>query len=355
MATEYALRMGDGSRVFMTKDKIKEDVLAGAGNAVDYGEVPDLSANEVEKLIEIITMPGKAVSVEYGMEVPVTHDISTIRLDGDQGNSGVGIPSSRLVGILTHERAFGADTMELGHIDYSYKPVKPIVSQECQTMEMCQNLTTIPLFYGAMPNMGLYYTPDGPFENPGDLMKAFKLEEAFASIEHSAEHLSRDIVWIMQKLWASGADGVNLDTTAAAGDGDAFGTLTAVKALRQQFPDMYIEVGMAGESIIGMHGMLEFEGHALAGLWPQQQAPVVEKAGASVFGPVVNTNTSRTFPWNLARSITFIKAAAKASKIPVHVDMGMGVGGIPMLETPPIDAVTRASKAMVEMAGVDGI
>ena len=35
--------------------------------------------------------------------------------------------------------------------------------------------------------------------------------------------------------------------------------------------------------------------------------------------------------------------------------MGMGVGGIPMLETPPIDAVTRASKAMVEIAGVDGI
>jgi len=26
-----------------------------------------------------------------------------------------------------------------------------------------------------------------------------------------------------------------------------------------------------------------------------------------------------------------------------------------MLETPPIDAVTRASKAMVEIAGVDGI
>jgi len=26
-----------------------------------------------------------------------------------------------------------------------------------------------------------------------------------------------------------------------------------------------------------------------------------------------------------------------------------------MLETPPIDAVTRANKAMVEIAGVDGI
>ena len=78
----------------------------------------------------------------------------------------------------------------------------------------------IPLFYGAMPNMGLYYTPDGPFENPGDLMKAFKIQEAWESMEHAAEHLTRDTVWVMQKLFASGADGVNFDTTAAAGDGD---------------------------------------------------------------------------------------------------------------------------------------
>lgn len=355
MATEYILRMGDGKRVSMTKEQIKEDTLAGAGNAVDYGLVPELSADEIDKLIEICTMPGKSVSVEYGMEIPVSHDIGTIRLDGDQGNSGVGIPSSRLVGMMMHERAFGADTMELGHIDYSFKPVKPIVSNECQMMEVAQQNMIVPLFYGAMPNMGLYYTPDGPFENPGDLLKAFKLEEAFASMEHSAEHLTRDIVWIMQKLMASGADGVNLDTTGAAGDADAYGTLTAVKALREEFPEMYIEVGSAGESWIGMHGMLEFEGTVLAGLWPHQQVKLVEKAGASIFGPAVNTNTSRTFPWNLARSVAFTKECCKASTIPIHADMGMGVGGIPMLETPPIDAVTRASKAIVEIAGADGI
>jgi dimethylamine--corrinoid protein Co-methyltransferase len=33
----------------------------------------------------------------------------------------------------------------------------------------------------------------------------------------------------------------------------------------------------------------------------------------------------------------------------------MGVGGIPMLETPPIDAVTRASKALVEIGKADGL
>ena len=218
MATEYALRMGDGKRIFLTKEKIMEEIEAGTANAADLGEIPTLNANEVDKLAEILMMPGKAVSVEQGMEVPVTHDIGTIRLDGDQGNSGVGIPSSRLVGCMMHERAFGADTMELGHIDYSFKPVKPVVSNECQAMEVCQQNMIIPLFYGAMPNMGLYYTPDGPFENPGDLMKAFKIQKAWESMEHAAEHLTRDTIWIMQKLFASGADGVNFDTTAAAGD-----------------------------------------------------------------------------------------------------------------------------------------
>ncbi len=355
MATEYALRMGDGKRVFLTKEKIIEEIEAGTADAADLGEISTLSGDEIDKLAEILMMPGKAVSVEQGMEVPVTHDIGTLRIDGDQGNSGVGIPSSRLVGCMMHERAFGADTMELGHIDYSFKPVKPVIANECQAMEVCQQNMIIPLFYGAMPNMGLYYTPDGPFENPGDLMKAFKIQEARESMEHAAEHMTRDMVWIMQRLFASGTDGVNFDTTAAAGDGDFYGTLHAVEALRTQFPDMYIEVGMAGELVLGMHGELEYDGVGLAGLWPHQQAPLVAKAGANVFGPVVNTNTSKTSAWNLARAVTFIKAAVEVSTLPCHVDMGMGVGGIPMLETPPIDAVTRASKAMVEIAGVDGI
>jgi dimethylamine--corrinoid protein Co-methyltransferase len=355
METEYLLRMGDGKRISLTKKQIFEEIEEGSANAADLGEIPFLSGDELETLAEILMMPGKVVSVEQGMEVPVTHDIGTLRLDGDQGNSGVGIPSSRLVGSMMHERAFGADTMELGHIDYSFKPVKPVVANECQAMEVCQQNMIIPLFYGAMPNMGLYYTPDGPFENPGDLMKLFKIDKARESMEHAAEHLTRDTVWVMQRLMASGADGVNFDTTGAAGDGDMYGTLNAVEALRARFPDMYIELGMAGEMVLGMHGELEYDGVRLAGLWPHQQAPLAAKAGANVFGPVCNTNTSRTSAWNLARAVTFIKAAVSASPIPCHVNMGMGVGGIPMLETPPVDAVTRASKAMVEIAGVDGI
>ncbi len=355
MAKEYFLRMGDGLKIFMTKEDIMADIEAGANDAAELGDVPALSEDEMQKMADIIMSPNRIVGVEPGMEVPVTHDIGAIRIDGDQGNSGVGIPASRLVGSMVHERAFGADTMELGHIDYSYKPVKPVISQECQTMESCQQNMIVPMLYGAMPNMGLYYTPDGPFENPGDLMKAFKIEEAQASIFHAAEHGTRDMVWIMQRLQHVGCDGVNFDTIGAAGDGDFYASLHAIEALRKEFPGIYIEAGMAGELVLGMHGELEYDGTTLAGLWPHQQAPLAAKAGANIFGPVCNTNTSRSSAWNLARSVTFMKAAVEASPIPCHVDMGMGVGGIPMLETPPIDAVTRASKAMVEIAGVDGI
>ena len=65
MATEYALRMGDGKRIFLTKEKIMEEIEAGTANAADLGEIPTLNANEVDKLAEILMMPGKAVSVAW--------------------------------------------------------------------------------------------------------------------------------------------------------------------------------------------------------------------------------------------------------------------------------------------------
>ena len=355
MVKEYALRMGDGKRVFLTKDQIVEHVHAGSEDAADLGSIPTLSSNEMEALIDILMIPGRMVGVEIGKEVPVTHDIGTLRLDGDQGNSGVGIPSSRLVGMMMHERAFGADSMELGHIDYSFKPVKPVIAQEMQAMEVVQQNMIVPVLYGAMPNMGLYYRPDGPFDNPGDLMKAFKIKEAQKATEDAADHLTRDTVWIMQKMMKSGADGVNFDTCGAAGDGDLFGTLRAVEMLRKEFPEMYIETGMAGELVLGLHGELKYDGQTLAGMWPHQQVKLMAKAGSNIYGPAINTSTSASSAWNLARAVTFVKAAVEASTIPVHVNMGMGVGGIPMFETPTIDAVSHASKAMVEIAGVDGI
>jgi dimethylamine--corrinoid protein Co-methyltransferase len=104
-----------------------------------------------------------------------------------------------------------------------------------------------------------------------------------------------------------------------------------------------------------MHGELQYNGVRLAGLYPHQQVKLAEKAGVTIFGPVVNTNTNRTIPWNLSRAVTFIKACVEASSIPIHANMGMGVGAVTVNDHPPIDVVSRASKAMVEITRLDGL
>ena len=351
----HLTRMGDGSRVEMTRERIMADIQDGTADAADMGEMPALSMDEMERLCDIICDRNRVVGVEPGHEVVLTYDIGQLDFTGDNGNSGNGVDMGRLEGALLHERALGSDTFELAHADYSIKPVKPIIANEMQAMEEIQNEIVIPYFYGAMPNMGLYYAPDGPYGNPADLMREFKLEESFASSEAASEHMARDIEYVSTRLMKAGADGFNFDTTASAGDADFVGTLKGVEALRKACPGAYINVGMAGESVMGIHGSIEFHGQTVAGLYPHQQVKLAEEAGASVFGPVCNTNTSRSLAWNLSRAVTFMKACVDAASIPCHVNMGMGVGGIPMCETPPIDAVTRCSKAMVEIANVDGI
>jgi len=206
-----------------------------------------------------------------------------------------------------------------------------------------------------MPNSGLYYAPDGPYGNPADLMREFKIDEALQAAEFTADHLAKDIEYVTPKLVAAGADGFNFDTTASAGDADFVGTLKGVEALRKACPHTYIMLGMAGESVMGIHGSIKYKGEVVAGKYPHQQVKLAEKAGANVFGPVVNTNTSKSLAWNMARSVTFVKECVRVAKIPCHVNMGMGVGGIPMWETAPNDAVTRCNKAMVEVAKVDGV
>jgi dimethylamine--corrinoid protein Co-methyltransferase len=352
---DYRVRIGDGSLKYLSKKEIKEDIEDGTKDAADRGEIPELTDDDKERLLEIVTEPNKIVSVSPGEEVVMTNDVGTLTIQGDQGNSGVGLPLDRIQCILTQERAFGSDTMELAHTDYSFKPVKPIIAMEQQALEQAELLTVIPVFYGAMPNLGQYYVIDGPFPNPNDLYRDLKIKEARESQEECAEHASNNMSWIGQRLWEVGCEGLNFDTTAAAGDTDFYATLTATEELKKTTSEMCIEMGMAAEYVLGMHGELKYGGELLAGLYPHQQVKVAEKAGVDIFGPVVNTNTSKSFPWNIARALTFVKECVKQSNIPIHVNMGMGVGGIPMYETPPVDAVTRASKAMVQIAHVDGI
>ena len=90
--------------------------------------------------------------------------------DRGQDGGGVGVPLSRMQAILTYERACGADTTSMGHSDYSFKPVKSIINFEMNEYYTASQMTTAPFFYGAQPNMGLYYQPDGPCVNPAELL-----------------------------------------------------------------------------------------------------------------------------------------------------------------------------------------
>ncbi len=353
--TDYITRMGDGRTVYMTKEEIMSDIVDGMADGADAAGVPELTQDDMDRICEVVCDENRTVSVARGKEVVMTEDGGPYKIMIDSGSSGNGVEVSRLQSIMIHERSMGMDSFQLAHIDYSIKAVKPIISYEMQAMEQVVLNTTIPMFYGAMPNMGLYYSPDGPYGNPADLMREFKMEEAMDQAEKAAEHLARDIDYVASAMISAGAEGFNFDTTASAGDADFVGTLNGVTEIRKKFPNAYIVMGMSAENVLGIHGSIEYDGTPVAGLYPHEQVKLAEKAGVNVFGPVVNTNTSRSFAWNIARAVTIVKECEKVSNIPCHVNMGMGVGGIPMSELPPIDAVTRASKLMVEIAGVDGI
>jgi len=347
-------RMGDGSVVEVTPDELRNELVTGSEDAADKGQVPALDENEVDKLVEIFSAPWRIVGVEPGHEVPLTKDETACTLISSQLSSGAHLPISREAAIEVFERVFAFDTMELGWIDYSFKPAKPMVSLDQVSIERLLATTVFPVLYGAMPNMGLYYTPDGPFTNPADLLPLMKMDEAREAEMNAAELCREDMVYMCQRFDEIGADGIDFDTTASAGDADFWATLKTVEELKKT-TDLGIEVGMSGEFILGMHGEVEYDGQRLAGLFPHQQLKLVEKAGADIFGPVCNTKTNKTTPWNVARAATFVKEVTKTATIPIHVNVGMGVGGVPMFETPPIDALTRASVAMVEVAKVDGL
>lgn len=342
-------RMGDGFPVELSEGELMRDLVEGTEDAADRGNIPALSKEELQYLFDIFSSPYRFVSVEPGNEVVLSYDGAPLKM------MRTAVNVHRIQSLQIYEKLMGADTIELGHVDYSFKPVKPIVGMEQTVLEQTLMVTHVPLFYGAMPNLGLYSQPDGPFPNPSELLPQGKIAEARASYENAVEDAVKDIVYVASAMYESGADGINLDTVGAAGDADFLAGLKATEILRKKYPDICIELGMAGEFVLGLHGELTYEETRLAGLYAHEQVKVAEKAGVTIFGPVVNTKTSMSSPWNLSRAITFIKACCEAASVPIHVNMGMGVGGVTMTNQPPIDIVSRASKAMVEICRLDGL
>ncbi len=347
---KYFTRMGDGSIVHMTEQEIRQDIEEGIQDAAKRGKIDPLTDDEKEKLYQIITMPGSIVGVEHGMQIVTSNDSGS-----DKINTKCGIPTSRDVNAMIHERLLGCDSVDIGYSDYNYKTVKGVAKREATVLKQALNYCTMPLFYGAMPNLGFYTKPDGPVDNWAVLLPEGKIEEALAAQEEAVDHAVRDIVYVAEQMNDVGADGFMLDTSGAAGDADFLVALKATEIIRDRFPDMPVEIGMAGEFVLGMHGKIKYNDVRLAGLYPHKQVKLVEQAGASIFGAVVNTNSNRSFPWNIGRVCTFVKACTDVAEIPVHANVGMGVCGIPMCENLPSDIVSRADKALIEICKIDGL
>lgn len=343
MEPRIPTRMGDGSLARLTRSELRADLEEGTAAAAKRAKVEPLDAGELDHLLDIFASAARFTAVDIGAEVVLSYDGT-----GTQQNE-------RIDGLVVYEQMLGADSGELFHQDYCYHAAAKLVAGEAQTMHDAQHRLTMPLHYGSQADLGRYSAPDGPVPNWSELMPLGRIDEAREAQEEAVGYARADMRRVADVLWEAGADGLDFDTSGAAGDAEFGAVLEVVRGLRRDYPPMSIEIGMASEFVLGMHGEVEFDGVRLAGLWPRAQLQVAEQAGATIFGPCVNVNTTRSVAWNVARAVTILKPCTVAASIPVHVNAGMGVCGVPMYGIPPVDAVSRVAKSMVDLLHVDGL
>ena len=344
MAQRIPTRLGDGSLVELTRAELEADLHAGSEAAVKRAKVDPLTQDDIDHLLDIFSSPAKFSAVDYGDEVILSFD-----------GSGYADISSPVLEQVIYQNHHGADMIELWHHDYSYKAVRTVLPFQTQMLKDAQQQTVVPLNYGAMPDLGRYSQPDGPAPNWSQLMPLGKIAEAREAQVEAMVHLEHDMWCVIEGMVDAGVDGIDFDTAGAAGDADLLATLRVARKVRDTWPDIGVEIGQAAELVLGMHGELEYDGLRLAGQWPLGQLHACTAAGATIFGPAVNVNTTKSLAWNTARACALIKPVTAEATIPVHVNAGMGVGGVPMTPDPPTDATSRASKALVDICKIDGL
>ena len=67
------------------------------------------------------------------------------------------------------------------------------------------------------------------------------------------------------------------------------------------------------------------------------------------------SDCNKSFAWNISRVTTWVKKTTASIDIPVHVNCGMGVGGVCMTEMLPVDVVCRADMCLIEIGRIDGL
>ena len=120
--TDIITRMGDGSTVELTPDQLREDILEGSEAAARKAKIPALTDADRDYLFEMFTCPSRIWGVSRGNEAIMSKDGGTNTLISSRLSCGVAAPIGREAAVRLFESAFGFDTMEVGHTDYSVKP-----------------------------------------------------------------------------------------------------------------------------------------------------------------------------------------------------------------------------------------
>jgi dimethylamine--corrinoid protein Co-methyltransferase len=327
--------MGDGAITHLTRSEIRAEVEAGTAIGAKRAKVPPLEPDEIDHVVDIYASPARFTGVDLGDEIILSCD-----------GTGMKTHATRQQDMQSFEQWLGADLV---------KVVRTILPYEAQCLHDAQLQMVVPMQYGVMPNLGLYSKPDGPCDNWNELLPLNRVDDARLSQEEAVEMAVQDMVKLADAMWEAGADGLDWDTTGASGDPEFLAALRATEIVRKKYPDMGVELGMAGEFVLGMNGQMEYDGVRLAGLYPHDQMLLAQKAGATMFGPVVNINTGKSCAWNMARALTLIKPCMADATVPIHPNAGMGVGGVPMFVHPIVDAVCRAAKCFVDILKIDGL
>ena len=189
-------RMGDGFPVELSESELLQDIEDGTLDAAQRAEIPALSDDEQKHLFEISKSIYKISGVEKGCEVILSYDGGTNKV------GRLGINTGRLQVLQLYERCFGADTTELSDPDYSFKQVKHLVRENVPVMEQAQLLMVAPVFYGAMPNLGLYTQPDGPV--PNIRFPANPFPGMWRVPSHSQRHVFKPLKSRCMPIWAWG-------------------------------------------------------------------------------------------------------------------------------------------------------
>ena len=190
----------------------------------------------------------------------------------------------------------------------------------------------IPLFYGAMPNMGLYCQPDGPFANPADLLPTGEIEEARdGAAGDGREHAAQDMLYVAATHGRGGRRRHQLrhhrlgrrrrvPRHPAGGRG----------AGRHDRPRHRGRHG--GRVRARLPRRARVRGHAPG-------RPLAAPAGQGGGGRPARTSSA---PWSTPTPAgrrpgtspapcTFVKECSRVATIPVHANVGMGVGGVPIV------------------------